>query len=42
MASEWSVGDIRGFLKYERELPRHRPVPIRVRDWREVYEPFPT
>jgi glutamate synthase (NADPH/NADH) small chain len=42
MASEWSVGDIRGFLKYERELPRHRPVSIRVRDWREVYEPFPT
>ena len=28
-------------MKYDRELPRHRPVPIRVRDWREVYEPFP-
>jgi len=36
------MGDIRGFMKYERELPRHRPVPVRVRDWREVYEPFPT
>ncbi len=35
------MGDPRGFLKYERELPRHRPVPVRVRDWREVYEPFP-
>jgi glutamate synthase (NADPH/NADH) small chain len=35
------MGDIRGFLKYDRELPRHRPVAVRVRDWREVYEPFP-
>ena len=35
------MADPRGFLKYDRELPRHRPVPIRVRDWREVYEPFP-
>jgi glutamate synthase (NADPH/NADH) small chain len=35
------MADPRGFLKYDRELPRHRPVPVRVRDWREVYEPFP-
>ncbi|MDA8360136.1 MAG: glutamate synthase subunit beta [Actinomycetota bacterium] len=35
------MGDPRGFLKYDRELPRHRPVAIRVRDWREVYEAFP-
>jgi glutamate synthase (NADPH/NADH) small chain len=28
-------------MKYERELPRRRPVPVRLRDWREVYEPFP-
>ncbi len=35
------MADPRGFLKYDRELPLHRPVPIRVRDWREVYEPFP-
>jgi len=35
------MADPRGFLKYDRELPRHRPVSIRVRDWREVYEPFP-
>jgi glutamate synthase (NADPH/NADH) small chain len=28
-------------MKYERELPRRRPIPLRLRDWREVYEPFP-
>jgi glutamate synthase (NADPH/NADH) small chain len=28
-------------MKYGRELPRRRPVPLRLRDWREVYEPFP-
>jgi glutamate synthase (NADPH/NADH) small chain len=35
------VGDVNGFLKYERELPLRRPVAIRLQDWREVYEPFP-
>ena len=30
-----------GFLKYRRQLPQRRPVPVRLRDWREVYEPFP-
>jgi len=35
------VADPRGFLKYDRELPLHRPAAVRVRDWREVYEPFP-
>jgi glutamate synthase (NADPH/NADH) small chain len=35
------MGDITGFLKYERELPSRRPVPVRLRDWKEVYEPFP-
>jgi glutamate synthase (NADPH/NADH) small chain len=28
-------------MKYRRELPTRRPVPVRLRDWREVYEPFP-
>jgi glutamate synthase (NADPH/NADH) small chain len=28
-------------MEYGRELPRRRPVPVRLRDWREVYEPFP-
>jgi glutamate synthase (NADPH/NADH) small chain len=35
------MGDIQGFLKYGRETPTRRPVSVRVRDWREVYEPFP-
>ncbi|MGA7416440.1 MAG: glutamate synthase, partial [Acidimicrobiales bacterium] len=35
------MGDIKGFLKFERELPPRRPVPVRLRDWKEVYEPFP-
>ncbi|MGH9082914.1 MAG: glutamate synthase subunit beta [Acidimicrobiales bacterium] len=35
------MGKITGFLEYGRELPRRRPVPVRLRDWREVYEPFP-
>jgi len=28
-------------MKYERELPKRRPIPVRVTDWREVYEDFP-
>jgi glutamate synthase (NADPH/NADH) small chain len=33
------MGDAQGFLKTrERELPRRRPVPVRIRDWKEVYE----
>jgi glutamate synthase (NADPH/NADH) small chain len=35
------MGDINGFLKHGRELPPRRPVPVRLRDWKEVYEPFP-
>ena len=29
-----------GFMEFERKGPRRRPVPVRLRDWREVYEPF--
>jgi glutamate synthase (NADPH/NADH) small chain len=36
------MGDITGFLKHRRALPARRPVPVRLRDWREVYEPFPS
>jgi glutamate synthase (NADPH/NADH) small chain len=32
------VADPRGFLKADRELPARRPVDIRIRDWREVYQ----
>jgi glutamate synthase (NADPH/NADH) small chain len=34
------VGETTGFLKWERQSPAHRPVPVRLRDWKEVYEPF--
>jgi glutamate synthase (NADPH/NADH) small chain len=37
------VADPKGFLKVtEREVPARRPVPIRLRDWKEVYEPGST
>ena len=36
------MGDVRGFLKHERRTPEHRPVPVRLLDWKEVYEDFPT
>jgi len=33
------VADPKGFLKtQERELPPRRPVPVRIMDWKEVYE----
>ena len=33
------MADPRGFLKVrDRELPARRPVPLRLMDWREVYE----
>ena len=32
------MADPRGFLKYDRETPKRRPVDVRIRDWREVYE----
>ena len=31
--------DPSGFLKYERQLPKARPVPVRLLDWHEVYPP---
>ena len=35
------MGDVRGFLKHSRQTPDRRPVPVRLRDWREVYRDFP-
>ena len=33
------MADPRGFLKHrERELPARRPVPVRIKDWKEVYQ----
>ncbi|MFC7550142.1 glutamate synthase subunit beta [Plantactinospora sp. GCM10030261] len=31
--------DPNGFLRHDRRLPARRPVPVRIRDWREVYPP---
>jgi glutamate synthase (NADPH/NADH) small chain len=36
------MADPKGFMKHRRETPVRRPVPVRLRDWQEVYEPFPT
>jgi glutamate synthase (NADPH/NADH) small chain len=32
--------DPTGFLKTDRALPKRRPVDVRIRDWKEVYEDF--
>src|SRR5271163_538179 len=34
------MGKTTGFMEFDRQLPRRRPVSVRLRDWREVYEPF--
>jgi glutamate synthase (NADPH/NADH) small chain len=34
------MGKPTGFMEFGRELPKRRPIPVRLRDWREVYEPF--
>jgi glutamate synthase (NADPH) small chain len=34
------MGKTTGFLEWERKGPTRRPVPVRLLDWREVYEPF--
>ena len=31
------MADPQGFLRYDRQLPARRPVPVRIQDWREVY-----
>jgi len=34
------MGKPTGFLEWDRQTPAHRPVAVRLRDWKEVYEPF--
>lgn len=34
------MADPKGFLTTPRETPHKRPVPVRIQDWREVYEEF--
>jgi glutamate synthase (NADPH/NADH) small chain len=36
------MADPKGFLTTKREVPKSRPVDLRLRDWREVYEEFET
>ncbi len=36
------MADPRGFLKYDRAVPARRPVDLRIQDWNEVYNEFPT
>ena len=35
------MADPKGFMSTPRETPTRRPVELRLRDWHEVYEPFP-
>jgi glutamate synthase (NADPH) small chain len=35
------MGDPKGFLTTPRETPKRRPVDVRIKDWKEVYEPQP-
>ncbi len=35
------MADPRGFLTTERQTPKRRPVDIRIKDWKEVYEEQP-
>lgn len=36
------MGEPTGFLKWDRETPQRRRIAVRVQDWQEVYEKFPT
>ncbi|MBI5428253.1 MAG: glutamate synthase subunit beta, partial [Nitrospinae bacterium] len=35
------MGDVRGFMEINRETPSSRPVPERLKDYREIYQEFP-
>ncbi len=35
------MGKVTGFLEYEREMPTRRPPAERIKDWFEIYQPFP-
>lgn len=36
------MGETTGFLQWDRKGPQRRPVELRLKDWKEVYEPFST
>ena len=35
------MGEVTGFMQWDRTGPTRRPVAVRLRDWKEVYEDFP-
>src|SRR5215813_13045516 len=35
------MGKVTGFLEYQRELPQRRDPAVRIKDWFEIYHPFP-
>jgi glutamate synthase (NADPH/NADH) small chain len=35
------MGKVTGFMEYTRELPQRRDPAARIRDWFEIYQPFP-
>ncbi len=36
------MGEATGFMQWTRITPKRRPVELRLQDWKEVYEPFPS
>src|ERR1700733_8495488 len=35
------MGKVTGFLEFPREVPQRRDPAVRIKDWFEIYEPFP-
>jgi len=35
------MGKVTGFMEYTRELPERRDPALRIKDWFEIYQPFP-
>src|SRR6201991_2576277 len=35
------MGKVTGFMEFTREMPLRRPADTRIKDWFEIYQPFP-
>ncbi|MEO8594964.1 MAG: glutamate synthase subunit beta [Candidatus Solibacter sp.] len=35
------MGKVTGFMEYTREMPQRREPAVRIKDWFEIYQPFP-
>ena len=35
------MGKPTGFMEYDRQLPQRRPASERIKDFKEIYRPFP-